>query len=116
MVSDTEVKRRSEDLLNAGFANDFVAKIVSGNRYGSRVLQQVKYADGRNGIFDTKKGNTAESEDVKSKAKALQKYIKNQDKNLFGGILILGNESGSIWKLNQEDKYDYKGGNWQILE
>ncbi len=76
----------------------------------------VKYTDGKIGIFDTKKGNTAESEDTRLKAEALQKYIKQQNKNLFGGILIPGDEQGSVWKLNQEVKYDYKNGNWEILE
>jgi type III restriction enzyme len=76
----------------------------------------VKYTNGKVGIFDTKKGNTAESEDTRLKAEALQKYIKRQGKNLFGGILIPSDKQGNVWKLNQEDKYDYKNGNWEILE
>ena len=76
----------------------------------------VKYTNGKIGIFDTKKGNTAESEDTRLKAEALQKYIKQQGENLFGGILIPSDKQGNVWKLNQEDKYDYKNGNWEILE
>jgi type III restriction enzyme len=76
----------------------------------------VKYTNGKVGIFDTKKGNTAESEDTRLKAEVLQKYIKRQGKNLFGGILIPSDKQGNVWKLNQEDKYDYKNGNWEILE
>jgi type III restriction enzyme len=36
----------------------------------------VKYKDGRIGIFDTKMGGTAKSEDTKLKANALAKYVE----------------------------------------
>ncbi len=75
----------------------------------------VKYSNGKIGIFDTKKGNTAESKDTELKSNALQKYIK-ENKNLFGGILIPANEQGNVWKLNEDEKYDYNKGNWKILD
>ncbi len=88
----------NKDNKNATFYPDFV----------------VKYNNGKLGIFDTKKGNTADSKDTELKANALQKYIK-ENKNLFGGILIPGNEQGNVWKLNEDTIYNHEKGNWKIL-
>ena len=75
----------------------------------------VHYKDGKTGIFDTKGGQTATSNDTKLKAEALQAYIKgNKTKNLFGGIAKSDNEN-KIWELNQDQKYDYDIGKWEIL-
>src|SRR3989344_786326 len=75
----------------------------------------VSYKDGRTGIFDTKGGQTATSNDTKLKAEALQVYIKeNKVKGLFGGISKSDNEN-RIWTLNQDKKYDYENGKWQPL-
>ncbi len=75
----------------------------------------VHYKNGKTGIFDTKGGQTATSNDTKLKAEALQKYIKeNKDKNLFGGIAKSDNEN-RIWTLNQDQKYDYENGKWVPL-
>lgn len=68
----------------------------------------VMYSDGRVGIFDTKSGQTATSEDTKNKAIALQKYAKEQNKkgkNIFGGILRPINDN-KVWQINSSDNYD----------
>jgi len=77
----------------------------------------VSYKDGRTGIFDTKEGQTATSEDTKLKAEALQRYIKDQNKknkNLFGGIAV-PDEEKKIWRLSQDQKYDFDSNNWEEL-
>jgi len=74
-----------------------------------------QYKDGRIGIFDTKGGQTAKSNDAKLKAEALQKYIKeNKTKKLFGG-LVKSDKENIFWKLNQDQKYDYENGKWESL-
>lgn len=74
-----------------------------------------RYEDGRIGIFDTKGGQTVTSTDTKLKAEALQKYIKeNTNKSLFGGITT-SDKDNKIWKLNQEEKYEYESGVWESL-
>jgi type III restriction enzyme len=75
----------------------------------------VKYKNDKIGIFDTKGGQTVTSEDTKLKAQALQSYIKeNKAKKLFGGIVKSDNEN-KVWKLNQDQRYDYEKGKWEIL-
>ena len=75
----------------------------------------VQYKDGKIGIFDTKGGQTTTSNDTKLKAEALQTYIKeNKAKNILGGIAKSDKEN-KIWKLNQDLKYDYTNGIWEIL-
>lgn len=68
----------------------------------------VMYSDSRVGIFDTKSGQTATSEDTKNKAVALQKYIKEQNengKNIFGGILRPVDDN-KVWQINTDNNYD----------
>jgi len=65
----------------------------------------VKYKDGRIGLFDTKAGITTET--AKEKAEGLAKYINEENKKgkkLFGGIVILRNNS---WRLNNDEIYFY---------
>jgi type III restriction enzyme len=76
----------------------------------------VKYKDGRVGIFDTKKGSTADSEDTKLKANSLSKYIESENKKgkkLFGGIVVPDDKNESF-KLNENKKrsYSYPEGDW----
>lgn len=79
----------------------------------------VRFKDGRLGIFDTKSGRTADTEDAKPRAEGLYRYLELQDKSrkkLFGGIVI--NERGS-WRLNDNESYEYDKTNltsWKILE
>jgi len=79
----------------------------------------VHYTDGRIGIFDTKKGSTAESPDTTLKANALSKYIESENKkgkNLFGGIVV-PDEQNENFKLNENTnhKYSYPDGDWVSL-
>lgn len=68
----------------------------------------VQFNNGSIGLFDTKFGSTATIEFAKSKAEALQKYIKLENKNgknLQGGIVIPGDSSFLSWKINNSDVY-----------
>lgn len=56
-------------------------------------------------ILDTKKGNTAKSNDTTYKAEALQDWIEEQKQEIIGGMVV--NFSG-IWKLNNKKIYNYK--------
>jgi type III restriction enzyme len=64
-------------------------------------------------IIDTKAGMTAESNDTKYKAEALQEWFKNK-KGFKGGIAV---KDVNGWKINSDKKYSYspsfKG--WQPL-
>ncbi len=66
-------------------------------------------------IIDTKAGFTAESNDTKYKAEALQVWLKGK-KNFNGGIVIQDGPNG--WKINRKAKYSHdqslKG--WETLE
>lgn len=78
----------------------------------------VKYTDGVIGIYDTKSPGF-QVEDTKVKAEALQRYIREQNKNggkLTGGIVIF---DGSAAKLNSEEEYvDFSAGtkDWSVLD
>ncbi len=65
----------------------------------------VRTKDGRIGLFDPKKGRTAE--DAKEKAESLRKYIEELNKEgegLWGGIVI---QNGGQWEINQNKVYKY---------
>ncbi|MFH1956571.1 MAG: DEAD/DEAH box helicase family protein [Patescibacteria group bacterium] len=66
-------------------------------------------------IVDTKAGFTAESNDTKHKAEALQAWLKNK-KGFDGGIVVQDGPNG--WKINRKAKYSYdqsfKG--WETLD
>jgi len=62
----------------------------------------VQFEDGTIGLFDTKSGITAK--DAKTRAEGLQKYIKEQGKKLWGGIVIQHNGS---WRYNDQPAYDF---------
>jgi type III restriction enzyme len=77
----------------------------------------IKFKDGRVGIFDTKKGNTAE--DTEGRAEALAKKLKELGKNYVGGIAVFEN---GVWHYNGSVKYKYQRGkieddkNWKKFE
>ncbi|HEY0947891.1 MAG TPA: DEAD/DEAH box helicase family protein [Candidatus Paceibacterota bacterium] len=80
----------------------------------------IRFKDGRIGIFDTKDGNTATSQETKDKAIALSRWIKQLGKNYIGGIVIFEN---GIWYCNEGSKYEYIKGrsvntdeNWKKFE
>ena len=60
-------------------------------------------------IVDTKKGDTAKSIETKNKAEALQKWIRENQKNydfgIFGGIVVFEHP---VWKINSNKIYEYK--------
>ena len=65
-------------------------------------------------IIDTKAGITAESNDTKYKAEALQEWLKSR-KGFKGGIAV---KDASGWKINKNKEYSYtpamKG--WEKLD
>jgi len=66
-------------------------------------------------IVDTKAGITAESNDTRYKAEALQAWLKGK-KNFGGGIVVQDGPNG--WKINCKAKYSYdhsmKG--WEVFD
>jgi len=54
-------------------------------------------------IIDTKAGFTAESNDTKYKAEALQEWLKSR-KGFEGGIAV---KDVNGWKINQNKEYSY---------
>jgi len=79
----------------------------------------IKFKDKTIGIFDTKKGNTATSQETKDKALALSNKIKELGKKFIGGIVVSEN---SVWYYNNSKKYNYVKGkigtdtNWKLFE
>ncbi len=61
----------------------------------------VSFKDGRIGIFDTKASGFNE-DDNKLKSDALQQYIKEENKNIFGGLVI---KEGQHFKINTKENY-----------
>jgi len=79
----------------------------------------VMFEDGRLGLFDTKGGITADTQDTKSKAEGLQAYIQEENKkgkNLLGGIVI---EKDGSWRVNDNKVYSYNENDiseWKFFE
>lgn len=66
-------------------------------------------------IIDTKAGITAESNDTKYKAEALQAWLKGK-KGFDGGIAVQDGPNG--WKINRNSKYSFDSSlkGWAVLE
>lgn len=66
-------------------------------------------------IVDTKAGITAESNDTKYKAEALQAWLKNR-KGFDGGIAVQDGPNG--WKINRNAKYSHDSSlkGWDVLD
>lgn len=66
-------------------------------------------------IVDTKAGITAESNDTKYKAEALQMWLKGK-KGFDGGIAVLDGPNG--WKINRNAKYSHDSSlkGWDVLD
>lgn len=101
------------DKIEWWFKNGEGKKDFFGIKYEENDLPQTFYPDyiiqlksGKTFIGDTKAGSTAS--DAKSRAEALQTYIKDQNskgKNLVGGIVI--KDETKKWRVNQQDNYNY---------
>jgi len=65
-------------------------------------------------IVDTKAGFTAESNDTKYKAEALQEWLKGK-KDFAGGIVV---KDPNGWKINMNKKYSYDSSmkGWDVLD
>ena len=79
----------------------------------------IRFTDGRIGIFDTKKEETAISQETADKAKFLALKLKELDKNFIGGIVVFEN---GVWHYNNSENYSYQKGkinenkNWEPFE
>lgn len=101
------------DKVEWWFKNGVSKKDFFGIKYEENDLPQTFYPDyiiqltsGKTFIGDTKAGSTAT--EAKSRAEALQVYIKDQNakgKNLVGGIII--KDDTKKWRVNQQDIYNY---------
>jgi type III restriction enzyme len=101
------------DKVEWWFKNGVSKKDFFGIKYEENDLPQTFYPDyiiqltsGKTFIGDTKAGGTAT--EAKSRAEALQVYIKDQNakgKNLIGGIII--KDDTKKWRVNQQDIYNY---------
>lgn len=101
------------DKVEWWFKNGVSKKDFFGIKYEENDLPQTFYPDyiiqlksGKTFIGDTKAGSTAT--EAKSRAEALQAYIKDQNakgKNLVGGIII--KDDTKKWRVNQQDIYKY---------
>lgn len=101
------------DKIEWWFKNGVSKKDFFGIKYEENELPQTFYPDyiiqlksGKTFIGDTKAGSTAT--DAKSRAEALQAYIKDQNakgKNLVGGIII--KDDTKKWRVNQQEIYKY---------
>lgn len=76
-----------------------------GIKYGSKSTFQpdflVLFIDGRLGIFDTKASGYNEI-DNKLKSEALQKYIEEENRKIFGGLII---REGQHFRINTNKEY-----------
>ncbi len=79
----------------------------------------IYFKDGKIGIFDTKDGDTARSQETKDKAIALSRKLKQLGNKYVGGIII---KSSGIWYYNDSTNYEYMEGkveqdkNWKKFE
>lgn len=101
------------DKVEWWFKNGVSKKDFFGIKYEENDLPQTFYPDyiiqltsGKTFIGDTKAGSTAT--EAKSRAEALQAYIKDQNikgKKLVGGIII--KDDTKKWRVNQQENYNY---------
>lgn len=79
----------------------------------------IRFKDGKIGIFDTKQGQTAISQETIDKAKTLSLKIKELGKKYVGGIVVMENK---VWHYNNSESYLYSKGNldkdknWKLLD
>lgn len=79
----------------------------------------IRFKNGKIGIFDPKKDQTATDSETANKAEALALKIKELGKGFVGGIAVFEN---GVWYYNGSKDYSYKRGqiskdkNWQPFE
>jgi type III restriction enzyme len=79
----------------------------------------IRFRSGKIGIFDPKKGQTAEDTKTADKAKALALKLNQLGKGFVGGMAVFEN---GVWNYNCSANYRYQKGkmsqdkNWQPLE
>ncbi len=98
------------------FKNGNQGKKYLGIKYTNSVTKEdelfypdwiIRFTDGRIGIFDTKKGDTATSTETADKTKALQQKLKVFGKKYIGGIAV---QEAGVWYYNDSPKYSFNEG------
>ena len=75
----------------------------------------VLFKDGRLGIFDTK-ASAYNEDDNKLKGESLQRYIKEEKNNIFGGLIV---KEGQHFRINLKETYTgfkEKPDDWEYFE
>lgn len=75
----------------------------------------VVFKDGSIGIYDTKSGMTASSEETGAKSDALVSYIAKGKKRLKGGIVVF-DKTGSFVFVGRQYNADLKAKGWERLD
>ncbi len=79
----------------------------------------IRLGNGKVGMFDAKKDQTAGDRETANKAESLVLKLKELDKNYIGGIVVF---EGGVWNYDSSKKYHYQKGkisqdkNWQPME
>jgi type III restriction enzyme len=75
----------------------------------------VEFKNGTIGIYDTKSGMTASSEETGAKSDALVAYLAKDKKRLRGGIVVF-DKTGSFVFTGKQYNVDLKAKGWERLE
>jgi len=67
----------------------------------------IRFKSGKTGIFDPKKGQTAEDTETADKNKALALRLKELGNSYIGGIAVFEN---GVWNYNNSENYSYQKG------
>lgn len=79
----------------------------------------IRFKNGKIGIFDTKKDQTATDPETADKVKSLALKVKELGSNYIGGIVVFEN---GVWNYNCSENYNYQKGkisqdkNWKTFE
>jgi type III restriction enzyme len=107
---------KKEGKIDWWFKNGNQGKVYLGIKYTNSVTNEenlfypdwiIRFSDGRIGIFDTKKGDTATSSETADKAKALQQKLKVFGEKFIGGIAY---QEAEVWYYNDSLDYSFREG------
>lgn len=108
---------------NGNQGKDYFAVKYMNNTDGKEALFYpdfiIRFKNGKIGIFDTKKDQTATDPETADKVKALALKLKELGPNYIGGIVVFEN---GVWNYNCSENYNYQKGkisqdkNWQLFE
>ncbi len=115
-IAFIEYLEKKNGKIDWWFKNGNQGKKYLGIKYTNSISQEdqvfypdwiIRFVDGRIGIFDTKKGQTAIIDETTDKAKALHNKLKIFGKTFIGGIVI---KEAEVWYYNDSPNYSFKDG------